>query len=124
MRVAYGRWCVNWLAEMGEAMKDDCKCCCPRCGRQRVPLGSDCLECGWKRAAVAEPPIPSSSPITVIRERIEELRRQHANYAAYQADRVREGDNHAVWDSAIDMNLVDYEIKGLEFAMKAMGVTE
>lgn len=74
--------------------------------------------------AKAEPPVPSSSPITVIRERIEELRRQHANYAAYQADRVREGDNHAVWDSAIDMNLVDYEIKGLEFAMKALGVNE
>jgi hypothetical protein len=71
-----------------------------------------------------EPPVPASSPVTVIRERIEELRRQHANYAAYQADRVREGDNHAVWDSAIDMNLVDYEIKGLEFALRALGVNE
>lgn len=71
----------------------------------------------------AEPaPVPQAA--VRIRERIADLRRQHANYAAYQADRVREGDNHAVWDSAIDMNLVDYEIKGLEFAMRAMGVSE
>ncbi len=72
--------------------------------------------------ACSTPPITASSPMTVIRERIEDLQGQRARYLAYQADRVREGDNHAVWDSAIDISLCDYEIKGLEFAMKALGV--
>lgn len=90
-----------------------------------------CDKCGivtrWQSVSEAnleaqEPPVPASSPMTVIRGRIEELQGQRARYLAYQADRVREGDNHAVWDSAIDISLCDYEIKGLEFAMKAMGV--
>lgn len=96
---------------------------CPVCVK---PSGRDfCRSCGWScYTGEPEPPVPASSPVTRIRERIEELRRQHANYAAYQADRVREGDNHAVWDSAIDMNLVDYEIKGLEYALRELGVSE
>ncbi len=63
-----------------------------------------------------------TSPAERIRARIADLQGQRLRYLAYQADRVREGDNHAVWDSAIDINLCDYEIKGLEFALKVMGV--
>lgn len=72
----------------------------------------------------AEPPIPASSPVTRIRERIEKLRRQHANYAAYQADRVRERDHHGAWDVAINLSETECEIAGLEYALRELGVSE
>ena len=59
---------------------------------------------------------------TVIRDRIAELRRIHANYIAYQADRVAKKDHHGAWDVAVNLSETECEIAGLEFALRALGV--
>lgn len=64
----------------------------------------------------------SASAEELIRERIADLRGIHANYLAYQRDRVSERDHHGAWDVAINLSETECEIAGLEFALKALGV--
>lgn len=58
-----------------------------------------------------------------IRARIAELQAIHANYTAYQRDRVAEKDHHGAWDAAVNLSETECEISGLEFALKAMEVS-
>lgn len=96
---------------------------CPGCSLQENPDNVEgCPMCYEPPVAAQESPVPASSPITVIRERVEALQRIHANYLAYQADRVRERDHHGAWDVAINLSETECEIAGLEFALRAIGV--
>jgi hypothetical protein len=58
--------------------------------------------------------------IEAIRTRIDELRRIHTNYRAYQADRIAESDHHGAWDVAVNLSETECEIAGLEFALEAI----
>jgi hypothetical protein len=57
---------------------------------------------------------------TEIRDRINELEKQHRNYLAYQQDRVNERDHHGAWDVAINLSETECEMAGLRFALEKM----
>jgi hypothetical protein len=57
---------------------------------------------------------------TEIRDRINELEKQHRNYLAYQQDRVNERDHHGAWDVAINLSETECEMAGWRGALEKL----